>query len=53
MFDADEPFDMIFDMTGYKTANDLPIAWVKRMLQICPPAILASVHVSHPLFFAD
>jgi neurofibromin 1 len=46
MSDADEPFDMIFDMSGFAPSNDLPLPWVKRMLQICPPTILASVHVS-------
>lgn len=53
MFDATEPFDIIFDMTGFAAANDLPLPWLKRMIQMCPPAIIASVHVSLTLGLAD
>lgn len=42
-----DPFDIVVDMTGYSASTDLPMSWLIRMVQICPPSVAALVHVSH------
>lgn len=36
-------FDIVIDLTDFSAANELPVAWMKRCLQICPPSILSCV----------
>jgi hypothetical protein len=48
MADAFEPFDIVFDLTGFASTNELPMVWLKKMFQMCPPQILAAVNVSPP-----
>ena len=38
-------FDIVIDLTDFSAANELPVAWMKRCLQICPPSILSCVNV--------
>lgn len=45
--DASESFDIIIDMTGFLVSAELPLVWMKRMLQMCPPNVLAAVNVSY------
>ncbi|OCF40958.1 neurofibromin 1 [Kwoniella heveanensis CBS 569] len=37
-------FDLVIDLTDFSAANELPLAWMKRTLQMCPPGILPCVH---------
>lgn len=41
-----DPFDVIIDMTGYSAATDLPMTWLVKMVQICPPSVLSLMNVS-------
>ena len=40
-----DPFDVIVDTTGYTASTDLPMSWLIKMVQICPPSILSLMHV--------
>ena len=42
-----EPLDIIVDVTGCGASTDLPVSWMCRMLQMCPPSILSNVKVRH------
>lgn len=44
--DVGEPFDLVLDMTGYSATTEVPLSWLCRMLQMCPPGILGMVNVS-------
>ncbi|WVR09039.1 hypothetical protein IAU60_006099 [Kwoniella sp. DSM 27419] len=37
-------FDLVVDLTGSSAANELPIAWLKRMIQMCPPGIIPCIN---------
>ncbi|WVF65508.1 hypothetical protein IAT40_000236 [Kwoniella sp. CBS 6097] len=37
-------FDLVIDLTDFSSANELPLAWLKRTLQMCPAGILPCVH---------
>lgn len=38
-------FDLVIDLTDFSAANELPMAWLKRSLQMCPPGILPCINV--------
>lgn len=40
-------FDFVIDMTSFSPTTDLPLSWLKRTLQLCPPGLLPCVQVSH------
>ncbi|KAK4687682.1 neurofibromin 1, partial [Tremellales sp. Uapishka_1] len=33
-------FDLVIDVTNFSPATELPVAWLRRSLQMCPPGIL-------------
>ncbi|KAK8844111.1 hypothetical protein IAR55_006905 [Kwoniella newhampshirensis] len=37
-------FDLIIDLTDFSPATELPIAWLRRSIQMCPPSILSYIH---------
>ncbi|WRT69099.1 uncharacterized protein IL334_006083 [Kwoniella shivajii] len=37
-------FDIVIDLTDFSAANELPLPWLKRSLQMFPPGILPSIH---------
>nr|XP_031861450.1 uncharacterized protein CI109_003054 [Kwoniella shandongensis]KAA5528522.1 hypothetical protein CI109_003054 [Kwoniella shandongensis] len=37
-------FDLIIDLTDFSPATELPIATLRRLIQMCPPTILPCVH---------
>lgn len=43
--DVAEPFDIIFDVTDFSATNELPLPWLKRMLQMAPAQALSLVQV--------
>ena len=43
---VNEAFDLIIDLTDFSPATDLPVAWLGKQLQMCPPHILPLIHVS-------
>jgi hypothetical protein len=49
MEEVTEPFDFIFDFTGYTPAVDIPKFWIQRIAQLCPTRLLMLVNVSPPL----
>lgn len=44
--EVEEAFDVVLDLTGYAASTEVPLPWLGRMLQICPPGIVSLVHVS-------
>lgn len=43
--DASTPFDIVLDMTGFAPSTELPITWLVKMVQLCPPGLLDLVNV--------
>jgi neurofibromin 1 len=39
-------FDIVIDLTDFSPATELPMNWLRRSLQMCPPGILPCVNVS-------
>ena len=39
-------FDFVVDLTDFSPSTELPINWMRRSIQMCPPAILPFVNVS-------
>jgi len=39
-------FDLVIDFTDFSPANELPTAWLKRSVQMCPPTTLQYLNVS-------
>nr|XP_018259204.1 neurofibromin 1 [Kwoniella dejecticola CBS 10117]OBR81362.1 neurofibromin 1 [Kwoniella dejecticola CBS 10117] len=37
-------FDVVIDLTNFSAANELPLPWLKRSIQLFPPGILPSIH---------
>lgn len=37
-------FDLVIDLTDFSPTTEMPIAWLRRSLQMCPPGILPLVH---------
>ncbi|WWC73068.1 uncharacterized protein I206_107033 [Kwoniella pini CBS 10737] len=37
-------FDIVIDLTNFSAANELPLPWLKRSIQLFPPGVLPSVH---------
>ncbi|ORX39325.1 putative ras GTPase activator [Kockovaella imperatae] len=37
-------FDLVIDLTDYNQASELPILWLKRTIQLCPPGIFPCIH---------
>ncbi|WWC91180.1 uncharacterized protein L201_006121 [Kwoniella dendrophila CBS 6074] len=37
-------FDVVIDLTDFSPANELPLPWLKRAIQMFPPGILPSIH---------
>ncbi|ORY28775.1 hypothetical protein BCR39DRAFT_533800 [Naematelia encephala] len=37
-------FDLVIDLTEFSPANELPLTWLKRSLQMCPAGILPCVN---------
>lgn len=50
---------MVVDLTDFSPVAELPLPWLKRCLQMCPPEILPCISVSylrstyHPVHSAD
>ncbi len=39
-------FDIVMDLTGVARDTELPMAWLSKSIQICPPGILPCISVS-------
>lgn len=39
-------FDLVIDLTDFSSSNELPLAWLRRSMQICPPGVLPCINVS-------
>lgn len=50
LLDSQEMFDLVIDLTGFSSSTELPMPWMKKMLQMCPPGILSMVNVSCLVF---
>ena len=37
-------FDLVIDLTDYNQSSELPMTWLKRTVQLCPPGILPCIH---------
>ncbi|WVQ63868.1 uncharacterized protein L199_002024 [Kwoniella botswanensis] len=37
-------FDIVIDLTDFSPANELPLPWLKRSIQMFPPGVLPSIH---------
>ncbi|CAK9779949.1 putative ras GTPase activator [Cutaneotrichosporon oleaginosum] len=37
-------FDVIIDMTDFSPQSEIPVPWLRRSLQMCPPQIMPLIH---------
>jgi neurofibromin 1 len=42
-------FDVVIDLTDFSSSAELPLSWLKRSVQMCPPSVLPCVNVSYPV----
>jgi neurofibromin 1 len=39
-------FDLVIDLTDFSSSTELPLPWLKRSIQMCPPGVLPCINVS-------
>ena len=37
-------FDLVIDLTDFSQSSEVPMTWLKRIVQLCPPTILPCIH---------
>ena len=44
--DITDAFDLIIDLTGFSSSTEIPMVWIRKVLQMSPPGILSCLRVS-------
>ena len=37
-------FDLVIDLSDFSQSSEVPMTWLKRIIQLCPPTVLPCIH---------